>query len=134
MIRRFLYNFFQGRNGFDNLARFTWILTIVFLLLSFFGGIFGFIMQTLALLLLVYTWWRVCSRNVYKRSQENSRYLTRTAGIRMKFRDLKTRYAQRREYKFFTCPTCHTLLRVPKGKGKITITCRKCGNRFSGKT
>ncbi len=134
MIRRFLYNFFQGRNGFDPIAKLTWVLTFVSLLLSMFGGIFGLVMQALSLVLMIYTCWRICSRNVYKRAAECRRYMDMTYGIRMWFKNLRLRFSQRKEYKFFTCPTCHTLLRVPRGQGKIQITCRKCGNRFSGKT
>ncbi len=134
MIRRFLTNFFRGRNGFDDLAKCAWWLTILFMLLSFIPGLAGFICQIVVLALIVYTWWRVCSRNIYKRSRENARYLERTSALRRTFRDYKTRLSMRREYKFFTCPTCHSRLRVPRGKGRIQITCTKCGNRFSGKT
>ena len=49
-------------------------------------------------------------------------------------RGLRERWSQRRDYKFFRCPSCRTLLRVPKGKGKIKVVCRKCGNSFIKKT
>ena len=134
MIRRFLYNFFQGRNGFDPIAKLTVALALAAALLTLFGGWVGLVFDLAAMALMVYTWWRVLSRNIYKRQEEVRRYLDRTSGLRQYFRNLRTRFSQRREYKFFTCPTCHTMLRVPRGKGKIQITCRKCGNRFSGKT
>ena len=134
MVRRFLYNFFRGRNGFDTIAKFTWALTFAAILVSLFGGWVGLIADTLASVLMVYTLFRVLSRNVYRRMEENQRFLDATSGIRGWFRNQRTRFSQRKEYKFFTCPTCHTLLRVPRGKGKIQITCRKCGNRFAGKT
>ena len=74
------------------------------------------------------------SRNIYKRQAENAKYLKAkfrlTNGLRLR----KERWSQRRDYKFFTCPACHTTLRVPRGKGKINIVCRKCGNSFQGKT
>ena len=134
MIRRFLFNFFRGRNGFDQLARAAWVAALVFLLLSLLGGTVGAVFNLLTLAAMLYAWFRILSRNVGRRSQENARYLSATAGIRRKCGNLKTRFTQRKDFKFFTCPTCHTLLRVPRGKGKIQITCRKCGNRFSGKT
>ncbi len=134
MIRRFLYNFFRGRNGFDQLAMTAWALSIVCLLLSFLPGTAGVVFNLLTFAAMVYTLFRILSRNVGKRAQENARYLSATAGLRRKLINLKTRFSQRKDFKFFTCPTCHTLLRVPRGKGKIQITCRKCGNRFSGKT
>lgn len=134
MIRRFLTNFFQGRNGFDNIARAAWWVLLVFLLLSLIPGWFGFVCEFVVLALTVYIWWRVCSKNIYKRSRENAKYLELTAAFRTKFRDFRTRFSMRKDYKFFTCPTCHSILRVPRGKGKVQITCTKCGNRFSGKT
>ena len=51
-----------------------------------------------------------------------------------KFEMIKVRWTQRKDYKFFTCPACHTTLRVPKHKGKINIVCKKCGNSFTGRT
>ena len=134
MIRQFLYSFFRGRNGLDALAKCTWVLTFVFILLSLIHGVVGVVCYFLAMGFMLYTLFRVLSRNVYKRSQENSRFLERTGGIRRFIADRRVRFAQRKEYKFFRCPTCHTYLRVPRGKGKLQITCRKCGNRFSGKT
>ncbi len=134
MIRRFLYNFFRGRNGFDQLAMVFWAASLAFLLLSLLGGTVGAVFYALTIASMVYAWFRALSRNVGRRAQENARFLSATAGIRRRARNLKTRFSQRKDFKFFTCPTCHTLLRVPRGKGKIQITCRKCGNRFSGKT
>ena len=134
MIRRFLQNFLMGRNGFDSLARLTWALSLILMLLSFFGGLVGMAFELLAMVFLGYTCFRILSRNIYKRAAENSRYMRRTAGIRERLRGARMRFAQRKEYKFFKCPTCHAMLRVPRGKGKLQITCRRCGNRFSGKT
>ncbi len=135
MIRRFLANFFQGRNGFDQLAGAIWLVSIVFLLLSAFTkGLFSAVCNFVSLILIIWAFWRVCSKNIGKRSRENARFLEKTSGLRTKFRDFRTRFSMRKDYKFFTCPTCHTLLRVPRGKGKIQITCSKCGNRFPGKT
>ena len=46
----------------------------------------------------------------------------------------REKWVQRKDYKFFTCPSCKTTLRVPRGHGKIKIVCRKCGNTFTGKS
>ena len=50
------------------------------------------------------------------------------------FRVRWERWVQRKDYKFFTCPSCKTTLRVPRGHGKIKIVCRKCGSSFTGKS
>ena len=52
------------------------------------------------------------------------------AGLKIR----REKWVQRKDYKFFTCPSCKTTLRVPRGKGKIEIVCRRCGSRFSGKS
>ena len=51
-----------------------------------------------------------------------------------RLRAAKERWVQRKDYKFFSCPSCHTNLRVPRGKGKIKIVCRKCGTSFMGRS
>ena len=69
-------------------------------------------------------------RTVSRRRAEHSTYPDRPYAARSYFRSLGERWRQRRDYKFFRCPQCRTLLRVPRGKGKIKIVCRKCGNSF----
>ena len=83
---------------------------------------------------LIYCMWRVLSRDIYKRQKENAWYYEKQQAVFRWFRSLKDRWQQRKDYKFFRCPSCHALLRVPKGKGKLQLTCRKCGNRFERKT
>ena len=84
------------------------------------------------LLILVYA--RMLSRNLYKRSEENNRYMRMRMSVGGKFEMIKVRWTQRKDYKFFTCPACRTTLRVPRHKGKINIVCKKCGNSFTGRT
>lgn len=120
-----------GRNGVDQLGRAVMVGTLVLLLLSMFtSGRLSSVLFILVLLGIVYMYFRMFSRNVAKRREENAKYMRRTYSIRMWFRSLDERWRQRREYKFFRCPSCGTLLRVPRGKGKIKIVCRKCGNSF----
>ena len=95
---------------------------------------FAMLLLTLAVAGIVYVYFRMFSKNVARRREENSRYLAKTASLRSYFRSLGERWRQRRDYKFFRCPSCRTLLRVPKGKGKIKVVCRKCGNSFIKKT
>ena len=65
---------------------------------------------------------RMLSRNTYKRYQENRKYL-------MLVQRLKDR-----EHRYFDCPRCHQPVRVPRGKGKISISCPKCKEKFIKKT
>ena len=107
------------------------IVTVILLVVSMFThGRLSDLLFVLVLIGIIYMYFRMFSRNVTKRREENAKYLNKTRSIRMYFRSLDERWRQRRDYKFFRCPSCGTLLRVPRGKGKIKIVCRKCGNSF----
>mgnify|MGYP003292575766 CR=1 FL=1 len=123
--RSFLY----GRNGLDDLAKLTLIASIiVFLIYGFWPrGIVKIILSLITWGLMGYAYFRILSKNVYKRVQENKRFL---GALNM----TKTRWEQRKTHKFYRCPKCKTWLRVPKGRGIITITCVKCGTKFDKKT
>ena len=124
-----------GRRGMDEFSRFLLIATLVLILLSSFaGGIVRSIFGLLELACLVLCYVRVFSRDIYKRQKENAWYLDKRRAVVSWFRSLKDRWQQRKDYRFFRCPSCHTLLRVPKNRGKLLLTCRKCGNRFERKT
>ena len=130
-MREKLARFMAGRNGPDQLSRALTALLLAVLILSMFAEArLSRILMALFMLGVIYLYFRIFSRNVTRRREENAAYMQRTASIRAWFRSLGERWRQRRDYKFFRCPMCRTLLRVPKGKGKIKIVCRKCGNSF----
>lgn len=127
--------FMYGRCGTDQFSRFLLILTLTLIVLSwFFNGVIQSIFSLLSIVSLVYCYYRILSKDIYKRQKENAWYLKKERAFLSWFRSLKDRWIQRKDYKFFRCPSCRTLLRVPKGKGKILLTCRKCGNRFERKS
>ena len=135
MMRERFARFMIGRNGNDQLNLFLLILCAVFLILgAFTGGILQALFRVLMLLLMGLVYFRMFSKDVYKRREENSRYLNLRYQVFAKLKALKERWVQRKDYKFFHCPSCHAVLRVPKGRGKIKIVCRKCGNSFIGKS
>ena len=130
-----MLRFMIGRNGNDELNRFLLILNLFLLLLgTVFNRTLGRVMMPLVLVLLGFAWYRMLSRDLLRRSEENGRYLMLRERVRSVFRLKKEQWAQRKDYKFFVCPACRTTLRVPKGRGKIKIVCRKCGNSFTGKS
>lgn len=120
-----------GRNGTDALARLFTLAALVLIVLSIiFNRIYapvGTLLWVLAIVSLVYSYVRTFSKQLDKRRAENARYLA------WKNR-LHTRRTQGHDYKFFKCPQCKTSMRVPKGKGKIRVTCHKCGNIFMTKS
>ena len=125
-----------GRNGPDHLNRF---LSIVFLILSvcsmfvrnarIASALYG-----LSLGLFFYVMFRMLSRNIYRRQQEKGAYLRERYKITSWWNGLRDRWAQRKDYRFYKCPSCRTRLRVPRGKGKLNIVCRKCGTSFQRRT
>ena len=123
--------FMVGRNGNDQFNVFLMICSLVLILLS---TLLGGKLFLLVLALLVYIYFRMLSRNLYKRQDENNRYLRAKYKLQSRLRLLGERWKQRRDYKFFVCPSCRATLRVPKGRGKIKIVCRKCGTSFTGKS
>ena len=124
-----------GRNGNDQLNLFLLVSSVVLLVAgSFAGGIIRSIFRLAALALLAFTYYRMLSKDVYKRREENGKYLQIRYRVFAKLKALKERWVQRKDYKFFQCPSCRAVLRVPRGRGKIKIVCRKCGNTFIGKS
>lgn len=134
-FRQRIQQFMYGRNGYDQLGRALILAALAFMLL---GMVLPRAVYPLFLTgqyaALIYCLFRVLSRNVYQRQRENAWYLQKERAVRRWFRSLRDRWRQRKDYKFFRCPSCHALLRVPRGKGKLLLTCRKCGNRFERKT
>ena len=135
-MREKFARFMAGRCGIDQLNRFLSILSLVLMIVAvvFNGTRFSRPIWLIAFILLILVYARMLSRNLYKRSAENTRYLRLCMNVSGKFEMIKVRWTQRKDYKFFTCPACRTTLRVPRHKGKINIVCKKCGNSFTGKT
>ena len=125
-----------GRNGNDQLNRLLLLVDVVLLLLASLLGRrgVGSLLYLLVLVLLGLTYFRMFSRDLYRRRSENERYLREKEKLSAKLRILRERWNQRKDYKFFTCPSCRAVMRVPRGRGKIRIVCHKCGNTFMGKS
>ena len=134
-MRERLLQFMSGRNGNDALNRFLLTTDFVLIILSvIFSKSFSRFLMPLIVILLGITYYRMLSRDLVRRSDENYKYLRAKDKMLVHFRLIKERWIQRKEYKFFICPACKATLRVPKGRGKVKIVCRKCGSSFTGKT
>ena len=134
-MKQRLLQFMAGRNGNDAFNRFLLVLILILMLLSLFlpSGLRS-IFYSLTIVLLGYSYFRMFSRNLYKRQMENARYWEKRSRVIASFRLLKERWVQRKDFCFFSCPSCRTTLRVPRCKGQIKIVCRKCGSSFVRKT
>lgn len=131
-MREKLQRFMAGRYGTDQLSRVYLALTLVCLLLSMFTGFLPFYL--VAILLLIYTYYRMFTRKVEKMAAQNQKFLNWRYRRAAKWASFKKRLSQRREYRFYKCPTCRQRVRVPRGKGKICITCPRCHREFIKKS
>lgn len=131
-MRDKLIRFMYGRNGVDQFSRFLIYAALICILLDILLG--GGIFYGIGLVLMVYSYFRVFSKNLTKRRAENAKYYQLQSRFTGGFRNWRERQKQRKDYCFFRCPSCRAMLRVPRGKGKIRVTCRKCGNNFERKT
>ena len=122
----------QGRYGADQMGQMLSAVSMVFLIISLFSRNQGWFL--LALIGIVYNYFRMFSKNISKRYAENQKYLTMTAGIRRKLASWKSQLAQRKIYHIYRCPGCKQKIRVPRGRGKIEIRCPKCNTRFVKKS
>ena len=117
-------SFMQGRYGTDKLN--MWLLGagVVACLVSVFlpWALVQLLLTALSYGLMIWAIFRCFSRNTYKRYRENRRFLL----LLDRFKD--------RQHRYFDCPRCKQTARVPRGKGKIAITCPKCGEKFVRKT
>jgi len=123
-IRNFFSRFMVGRYGPDKLNKtLLWISVVIVVVTLFLPyNMVRLGLTALAYLIMGWALFRCFSRNTYKRYRENRRFLL----MLERFRDRKHRY--------FTCPRCHQPVRVPRGKGKIAITCPRCREKFIKKT
>ena len=133
------FRLMEGRYGADALGRFLSVSGCVIMLLavifrSVWNGILSNLLVSLALLCLILCYGRVLSRNISARQKENDRYLQKEHAVYDWFALKRDCFVQRRDYAFFRCPGCGRTVRVPKGKGRIRITCRHCGFSFEKKT
>ncbi|MGI5887998.1 MAG: BRcat domain-containing protein [Oscillospiraceae bacterium] len=125
-----------GRYGFDELSKLLLIAAAVFFVPSLFlyGKLSGDILRVLALASAFWGLYRAFSRNFEKRSAEYKKYISfKTKLFRRSGKD-GTRVLDRRDYKYFKCPGCGVTVRIPKGKGNVSITCPKCSTEFVRRT
>ena len=123
-LTAFLRTFMAGRYGMDRLNMVILWTGVGASLLSALVRIspFNLIFWALSYALMILSIFRMLSRNTYKRYQENRKFL-------QIFDRLKDR-----QHRYFDCPKCRQMVRVPKGKGKIAITCPRCREKFIRKT
>lgn len=149
------YQWMSGRNGLDALAKTCLVISLILFIIT--GITRNPFLYLVTLAALIYSYFRIMSRNVNKRAYENQKFLQlagRLGDFFRGFRDLgwktrafftnlgrRIRYHGNSDrktasvsYRIFKCPSCRQKVRVPRGHGKIEITCPKCGQSFIRRT
>lgn len=135
-MREKLQRFMTGRYGADELSKALNAAVLVCLLISLVGARtpFSAVFYWVGIALMIYGCYRMFSRNVSKRYEENRKFLDLRyrAVVRNSSRKnlARKRWADRKTHRYFKCPGCSQMVRVPKGKGKICISCPKCRAEF----
>ena len=142
-MRNFFYRlqngmakFMYGRNGTDQLNLALLVVYLVLCVVQIFfsrNAAVTAVFNILTLLLAVLVLFRLFSRNLTTRRAENAKFLNWWYPVKSRVAGAKAR-RQDKEHKYFTCKNCKTICRVPTGKGKIEITCPKCGQKIIGKS
>lgn len=124
----------QGRNGVDQFARFTMGVALAAIVLTVFTGTrsgIGAFLDLFGMAAIVYTYFRIFSKNISKRYQENQKYLQMTDKLRTRFQKEKRMMSQRKDYHIYSCPGCGQKIRIPRGGfKKVEIECPKCHTKF----
>lgn len=116
--------FMTGRYGTDKLNTAILVAGVIVCVIAMLVPVpqIDVLLTLIAYGLMFWAIWRSFSRNTYKRYQENRKYLQFVERLKD------------REHRYYSCPKCRQSVRVPKGKGKISITCPKCKEKFIKKT
>ena len=125
----------SGRYGGDAFSNFLSLAALVVVVLGLFvPGLFGMLLGWLGWAALIYSYYRIFSRNIPKRAAENRWFLAQRYAVQQRFASARTRFAQRKVYRYFRCARCRQQLRVPPGRGPISNTCPKWETSFIKKS
>lgn len=132
-IQRMMY----GRYGNDQLGLFCFVMYLVLWLATAFfrGSRIAVVLSGISYVFVIAYFVRFFSRNIYRRQQENQKFMSVFNRVKTYYKYLKLKFAERNGVKkLFRCPKCHQMIRVPKGHGKIAIRCPKCRFEFVKRT
>lgn len=119
-----------GRYGVDQLSMALLLLGLILMIVTL--PFKWLLIRLLSILPIILCYYRIFSKKIYQRQQENFKFIRFYTPIVKKIKLIQKRFKERKTHRYFKCPTCKQMLRVPKGKGNISITCPKCKNDFHG--
>ena len=121
-----------GRYGIDQLGTFALVILLILNIVFTLTGREA--VYLVGLLLAVWCIWRIFSRNIARRYAENQKFMQLTDPMRRFWSAKISGFLDLRTHRHFRCPNCKQKIRVPRGKGKIQITCPKCRHEFVKKS
>ena len=123
--------FMAGRYGIDRLYYFLLAICFILIVINIFAS--SYVISIIESALFIYAIYRVMSRNIYKRQQENEKFI-KLADRPKKFINLqKCKKRDKGTHVYRKCPSCKNNLRLPKEKGEHTVVCPCCKHRFKVK-
>lgn len=131
-LKRKMNTLMQGRYGVDQFSSFLSRAALVFMVLSWIKPLS--FLYTWAIVFIFWSIFRMMSRKFEKRRAENTAYLQLNYKFKVALSEQKVRWKERENYKYFKCKQCKKLLRVPRGRGKLNVTCPKCGHKMVQKS
>ena len=127
-MRNRLQRFMAGRYGVDKMNQ---VLSVCSLILIVFGIFFKVsLLYWVGLAVIIYIYFRMLSKDIPRRYAENQAFLQQYYRLTGWFTGQKQSMERNKGYRIYKCPQCRQKVRVPKGKGKISIHCPKCSNDF----
>lgn len=127
-----LRKFMNGRYGGDQLSK---VFLVLSLLVTFIGWLTKIpLISIIAYVPLVVSLLRMFSKDINKRRMENYKFSMLISPIYSKLKKAEKRIQGSKTHRYFKCPDCNEKMRVPKGKGKIMITCPKCKTKYEKRT
>ena len=121
---------FIGRNGPDHLSLAMLILAMLLSFVLSAVGVVAWIATLVTFAITGVALWRMFSKKIDQRRKENFALLKLVNNIKAWYYKLNAKRQQSKQYRIFKCPQCGQKLRVPRGKGKVSIKCSKCGNKL----
>ncbi len=121
-----------GRYGMDQMNQFLMYAVLIVILINIFAR--SRVLEVMEIAGLVYLYFRMFSKNVARRYQENQVFVRHTFKVTERINKWKFRMNESRKFHIYKCPSCGQKVRVPRGRGKISIHCPKCGTDFIKKS
>lgn len=131
-MRLRMSQFLYGRNGQDDISNACYLTGLVLFILSLITK--QTVIYSIALIIWGYSIFRIFSKNIIRRQAENVWYLRKKEEVTKWWRFQGKRRSDRKISKYYRCKECKQMIRVPRGRGKIEITCPRCQNRFIKRT